>query len=67
MARENLENTLIVVIDPLGNEAEVCPDGLIGNLDEETSQSLIIGRAVRSALMVSEGDAVTVEVSIYYQ
>ena len=67
MERETLASTLIVVTDPLGNEVEVSPDDMFGSMDEETSQSLMIGRAVRSALMTSIEDGATVYVRIYYK
>ena len=66
MAREKLDLALVVVTTPDGEETELNMDSCgAGNLDEETAQALMIGRAVRAALMSSEGDGATIEVCIY--
>ena len=66
MKRDTLDFTLIIVTDRNGNEVEIKPDDMLGNLNEEASQSLMIGRAVRNALMQSCEDCI-IEVSIYAQ
>ena len=66
MKRDTLDCTLIVVTDMNGSEVEIKPDEMLGNLNEEASQSLMIGRAVRNALMQSCEDG-AIEVSIFAQ
>ena len=65
--RCTLDSTLIVVFSPDGTEIEVDPMDGIGNLDDEASQSMLIGRAVRAALFSTEEDGAMVEVRIYSQ
>ena len=67
MARDTLESTVVVVTAPDGSEVEVNPSESVGNLNAEASQALLIGRAVRAALMASEEDGSRVEVRVYYQ
>lgn len=66
MKRESLENTVVVVTTPEGEEVEVQMDLGIGNLNEEATQCLLIGRAVRDALMTAK-DGAPVEVAVYSQ
>lgn len=65
--RETLSGTVVVVEGDDGDEAEVNMDDLLGNFDEELSQCLLIGRAVRDALMREENDGATAIVRCYAQ
>lgn len=63
MQRESLDNVVVVVTLPDGSETEVDLGSSVGNLDQEASECLLIGRAVRDALMrTDDGDAVDVRV-----
>jgi len=65
--RETLNWTVVVVEGDDGEEAEVNMDDLLGNFDEELSQCLLIGRAVRDALMRDDKDGATAIVRCYSQ
>lgn len=65
MERESLVDVVIVVTTTDGAEVEVENFG-VGNLDQEASECLLIGRAVRAALMRADDGAV-VEVRAYTQ
>ena len=65
--RETLSDTVVVVEGDDGEEAEVGMGELLGNFDEELSQCLLIGRAVRDALMREDKDGATVIVRAYSQ
>ena len=65
--RETLSDTVVVVEGDDGEEAEVGMGELLGNFDEELSQCLLIGRAVRDALMREGKDGATVIVRAYSQ
>ncbi len=67
MGRETLLETVIVITDENGNETEVDMNTAVGNFDEELSQSLMIGRAVRAALMGMAHDGAEVTVRVYAQ
>lgn len=63
MRRDSLDFTLVVVTDTKGAEFELQLAD-VGNLSTETSQALVIGQAVRRALLLA-GDGDAVEVRVY--
>ena len=60
MKRESLEDAIVVVTSSDGEEVEVdLTAGVSGNYDQKTKECLLIGCAVRDALMlVDDGDVV---------
>ena len=65
MARESLVDTIVVVTDDNGHETECDMDKCSWHMDEEFSESLAIGKAVRSAIMGMQHDGATVTVKVY--
>ena len=64
MQRESLENCLVVVTTVDGGETELAMDTGVGNLNAEASECIVLGRAVRAALLAAK-DGETVEVAAY--